>query len=127
MLANELIGTCEPDYLVYDTKIPIDTKTITLKSGAGVVARGTVIAFAADKPGIEGAPWTGAGSEVANCIICDDVDTGNDAGTSVVAHAYRSGHFARQALILGTGATELSQPAEKQLEDAGIYLSNVVR
>jgi hypothetical protein len=121
---RENIGKYEPDFLVYDTKIPIDTKTIQAQSGQGTLKRGTVIAVTASD--FTGAAWTGDGGQIADSILCDDVDTGDTGGSSVLAHAYRSGHFARQALIYGAAVTEISETGEKELRDAGIYLSNAV-
>lgn len=122
MKGNEKVGEFNPDNLIYDSKLSYDTKTISIPSGQGEVKRGTLIAFT--DPDAPGVIWTGAEGEVANCIICDDVDTGDTEGSTTVAHAYRTGHFTRQALILGED--ELTKKAEKQLEDAGIYLSNAV-
>lgn len=126
MLSNETMGTHVPDFLVYDSKLPMDTMTVTVKSGAGKLKRGTVLAFTAAAPYTEGAAWTGAADQVAGCVLCDDVDTGTETGGAVVAHAYRVGHLCRQALLFGDGATELTEAAEKQLADAGITLSNAV-
>lgn len=126
MRANETIGTHVPDFLVYDSKLPMDTMTVTLKSGAGILKRGTVIAFTADTPYTAGDAWAGATGQVAGCVLCDSVDTGAEAGSTVAAHAYRTGHLCRQALLFGTGVTELTEAAEKQLADAGIYLSDAV-
>lgn len=123
MKGNETIGKFKPDNLIYDPKMPIDTKTVELASGQGVIQRGSVIGLTA--PETEGALWSDATDEVADSIVCDDVDTGDATGDKVVVEAYRMGHFTRQELIVADGK-ELTKKAEKQLSDAGIYLSNAV-
>lgn len=125
--AMELYDKHEPDMLVYDTKETLDTKTVQLTAGQGTLARGTVIAFPAATPGVGGVAWTGADGQAADCVLCDDADTGASGATgSVVGHAYRTGHLCRQALLFGTGVTELTEAAEKQLRDGGIMLSDAV-
>lgn len=126
MKAYETVGEFTPDFLVYDTKFPVDTKTIPIASGVGVLARGSVIAVPATNPSAGYALWSGAEGETADCVLCDDIDTGDTTGSIVIAHAYRSGHLCRQALILGGSLGALTDAAEAQLRDAGIYLSNAV-
>jgi len=63
------------------------------------------------------------GSQEADCILADDVDTGDAGATEeVVAVAYRSGHFNRQALIFG--GTDTADIHEAKLRELGIFLSD---
>jgi len=59
------------------------------------------------------------GSQDADCILADDVDT----ATSVVAVAYTSGHFNRKALVFGTDTADMH---EAKLRELGIFLSDNV-
>ncbi len=58
------------------------------------------------------------GSQDADCILADDVDT----ATSVVAVAYTSGHFNRKALVFGGADT--ADMHEAKLRELGIFLSD---
>jgi len=60
------------------------------------------------------------GSQDADCILADDVDT----ATSVVAVAYTSGHFNRKALVFGGADT--ADMHEAKLRELGIFLSDNV-
>lgn len=126
MNVKEIVGTCTPDFLLYNNQPAPDVKTIQLASGQGVLERGTVIAFTEAAPASNGTAWTGAAGQVADCVLCDEADTGDTAGNEVVGGAYRVGHLTRQALKFGGAVTELTAAAEKQLRDAGILLSNAV-
>ena len=61
------------------------------------------------------------GSQEADCILADDVDTTEE---SVVAVAYTSGHFNRKALIFG--GTDTADMHEAKLRELGIFLSDKV-
>lgn len=60
------------------------------------------------------------GSENADCILADDVDTTE----SVVAVAYTSGHFNRKALVFG--GSDTADTHEARLRELGIFLSDNV-
>jgi len=62
------------------------------------------------------------GSEVADCILADDVDT--TAG-DVTAVAYRTGHFNRKALVFG--GSDTAEMHEQTLRTLGIFLSENVK
>ncbi|MBO8136795.1 MAG: head decoration protein [Desulfotomaculum sp.] len=59
------------------------------------------------------------GSQVAVCILAEEVDT---TGGDVTTEAYTSGHFNRQALIFGGDDTAANH--ETRLRELGIYLSD---
>lgn len=113
---------CPSDNLIYDNKMVLDVKTVKLESGQKVLERGTVISFS----DIDGNGKIYDGTDQPNCILCDDVDTGETAGQTVIGAAYRTGHFTRQALITGDD-TDLSAEHISELEKLGIYLSNMVQ
>jgi len=118
MRMDETIGKLEQDNLIFDTTHPIDVKSITLVGGKNFIKRGTLI-------NSNGEVWSGKSNEIADCILCDDIDTGTTGGSSMVVAAYRSGHFIRQSIIVAEGKT-LSPEAETQLRNNGIFLSNAV-
>lgn len=126
MNQKEQYGAYTPDFLVFSTNPPTDTKTVKLKGGQGVLERGTVIAFGKDAVGEAGLAWEDVTNQVADCVLCDDVDTGTDDTVQVTGHAYRVGHLSRQALKFGKTKTELTPEAEQQLQYTGILLSNTM-
>ena len=117
----ETVESFNYDDLIYDTKMPITTKGITLKTGQGILVRGTVL-------GIETATGQAVavnsaatdGSETADCILTDDIDT--SGATPVVYTGYASGRFNRKALVFG--GTDTAVNHEKQLRELGIYLKD---
>lgn len=108
------------DELIYDTKMPITTKGITLSIGQGVLVRGTVLgitdageAVAVDSTAVDG-------SQAADCILTDDIDT--DVAEPIVWTAYASGRFNRKVLVFG--GTDTAEDHEKTLRELGIYLKD---
>lgn len=108
------------DNLFADHLIDVLTKGVTLKAGQGVLKRGTVVgiitasdlAVPVDSTGIDG-------SELADCVLSDDVDT---AAGDVTAVAYSAGHLNRQALIFG--GTDTAADHETHLRELGIFLKD---
>lgn len=45
MRADQKIGACDADNLFIDGKFPVDAAGVTIASGEGVLARGTVVAM----------------------------------------------------------------------------------
>lgn len=45
MRADQKIGACDTDNLFIDGKFPVDAVGVTIASGEGVLARGTVVAM----------------------------------------------------------------------------------
>lgn len=109
------------DELIYDTKIPITTKGITLKTGQGVLARGTVLGIVtATGQAVAVDSAAADGSEVADCILTDDIDT--NVAEPVIYTGYASGRFNRQALLFG--GTDTADKHEQRLRELGIYLKD---
>ncbi|WP_438449407.1 head decoration protein [Gorillibacterium sp. sgz5001074] len=96
----------------------IHVKSVTLKSGQGVLKRGTVIGIiTATKKGVTVNKANADGSQTADSILTDDADT--TAG-DVVVTAYASGTFNRAALTFG--GTDTAADHETRLRELGIFL-----
>lgn len=59
----------------------------------------------------------------ANCVLCDDVDVGTAA--DVTALAYRTGHFARDKMVVAAEYT-MTAADEQALRESGILLSDAI-
>lgn len=123
-MANDLytkgFGAVEYDNLIAGTTHPIDVKSVVLKGGQGVLRRGTVLGIITDSGLAIPVDSTKAdGSEKADCILADDVDT--SAGDTV-ATAYISGLFNRKALIFG--GSDTADKHETRLRELGIFLKD---
>ena len=115
------IDSFVPDNLIVDGSVPILTKAVKLSAGQGILKRGTVlgkITVSGQYVVVNSANTDG--SENADCILADDVDT----ATSVVAVAYTSGHFNRKALVFG--GSDTADTHEARLRELGIFLSDNV-
>ncbi len=109
-----------PDNLIAGNEVPLLVKAVTLQAGQGVLKRGTVLGIIT-ATGLA-VPVNNAntdGSQIADCILADDVDT---TGGNVVAEAYISGYFNRKALIFGGDDT--ASDHEARLRELGIFLSD---
>jgi hypothetical protein len=126
-LYTKEFGSVGYDGLIAGTTHPIDYKSVTLKAGQGIVGRGTVLglitasglAVPVDSAAVDG-------SQTADSILTDAVDTGDDGATEdVVTVAYKSGGpFKRQALIFGGDDTAADH--EDRLREIGIYLTDTI-
>ena len=112
------IGETGIDNLIAKLFPPAETFGVTIPAGAGVLARGTVLALNGDAYAVLSAETTGK----ANCILADDVDASGDA--PVVAVAYRTGHFNIKALAVADGYT-LTVADKEELRKGGILLSEM--
>lgn len=95
-------------------------KAVTVKSGQGVLKRGTVLGIITT--GSKAAIVNSAnadGSQTADCILTDDVDT---TAADVVTTAYAAGTFNRKALVFG--GTDTASNHEKTLRQLGIFLKD---
>lgn len=127
-MMNENVGVMMPDNLVYDSKHPIDVKSVKIRSGQGLLKRGTVLSLSTGDEGDKNHVVLGTTAEVdeiltADAVLCDDIDTGSVVGTTVFATAYRSGHFSRNSLLV-KDAYSLTQDDETELRNGGIFLSH---
>lgn len=134
---DETIGAVGYDGLIVDNIPVADVFTVTIRKEAGAETtykRGTVLALSASGAGADGKMVilgtdphkTGDNTDEvleANCVLSDDTDVGTTA--DVTALAYRTGHFARNKLIVKTGYT-MSATDEENLRKGGILLSGAL-
>ena len=116
---NETIGTIGFDNLFVGNIPEADVVTVKLAS-AGVVKRGTVLS---GTPGGEDFAVLSAAASASKAlfVLAEDCDTAEDA----VGIAYRTGHFNRNALIVGAGYT-LTAADEETLRKSGILLADAL-
>jgi len=120
-LFNGNFGSTTPDNLFADTTHPVDVKGVILKSGQGVLARGTVLGIiSATGKAVAVDSSKSDGSEKADCILTDTVDT---SASDAVSSAYSSGSFNRKALVFG--GTDTATKHETKLRELGIFLKDV--
>ena len=116
---NESLGTVGYDKLFVENIPEADVVTVKLAT-AGVVKRGTVVS---GTPG--GADFAvlaaAASTSKALYVLAEDCDTTVDA----VGIAYRTGHFNRNALIVGASYT-LTAADEEVLRKSGILLADAI-
>ncbi|MGJ0848268.1 head decoration protein [Tissierella praeacuta] len=114
------IGSVNYDNLFAGTNVPVLTKSVTLKSGQGVLKRGTVLGIVTNTGlAVPVDSSNTDGSEKADCILTDNIDTGNE---DIVITAYSSGLFNRNALIFG--GTDKAEKHETRLRELGIFLKD---
>jgi len=120
-LVNNDYGSTTADNLIAGITHPLDTKSIIVASGQGVLKRGTVIGIITASKKAKKADSTSAdGSQSANCILTDDIDT---TSGDVTTSAYSSGLFNRDALVFGGADTAANHEATLRLN--GIFLKDV--
>lgn len=108
------------DELIFDDKIPFVTKSVKLKQGQGVLQRGTVLGIVtATGEAVVVDSASTDGSQEADCILADTIDT-TDGAVGYVAYA--SGRFNRKALIVG--GADSAEDHESRLRELGIYLKD---
>lgn len=106
-----LIGGCNP---------VLFTKNVTIASGAGKLARGTVLGVVtASKKYVTVNSANTDGSQTAKAILAYPVDA---TSADVVATVYWSGPFNREKLIFG--GTDTADQHEDDLRDVGILLTS---
>ena len=128
----EKTGKFTPDSLIISDGFPILKEGIGLKSGQGVLNRGSLIMKCADGVGyIAGTTATASTGEAENAemkvfgILTDDTDTGSDAtAANIPAVCYQTGVFNRAAVIVsGEGATVNNY--EDDMKAVSLFLRNV--
>ena len=116
---NETLGTIGTDNLFVESIPVADVVTVKL-AAAGVVKRGTVLS---GTPGGANFAALAAAASANNAlyVLAEDCDTAADA----VGIAYRTGHFNRNALIVGDSYT-LTAADEEILRKSGILLADAL-
>lgn len=119
---DENLGAVEYDGLIVSNNPVKDVVSISVEAGSGLLKRGTIVTGTS---GSEMSPVSAA-IVVGNSsyILADDVDASGSA--AVTATAYRTGHFARNKLIVAEGYT-LTAADEEILRKSGILLSDAIR
>jgi len=109
-------GVFTPDRLVIG---PYRARKATIKSGAGVLARGTLLGqVTADRKLIKSLSAASDGSQAVDSILAEDVDA---TSADVEAVIFIAGEFDVDAVTFGTGHTFAS--ADRELRKLGIFLS----
>lgn len=124
---DENLGSVSFDNLINQNTPEADVFTVPLRAGQGIVTRGTVLALSSGDNAMVILGTTVGTNETltANCILAQDVDTGEGTGDPVNALAYRTGHFNRNKLTVKTGHT-LTKVDEENLRKGGILLDDAV-
>lgn len=118
----QVVGNSKVDNLFNDINVSVTEKSVKIKKSATPLLRGTVLGVITTTGYAQAVDSTKTdGSEVADCILAQDVDA--SAG-DVFAVAYAKGQFNRQALIFG--GTDDSTKHEAKLRELGIYLKDNV-
>ena len=116
------IGSTAPDNLVIGANVPILVKGLTIVTGQGVLARGSVLGvITTGGKGKLVAKASVDGSQTAKFILADDVDT---TAADIVAQVYQSGSFNRKALIFAADNTAADH--EDSLRRYGIFLNDSI-
>lgn len=118
---DEILGAVEYDGLIVDNKPVADVVSISLASSQGELLRGSVVT--GTPGGSLSLAKAALDAENATYILADDTDTGT--GEAVSAVAYRTGHFARGKLVLGSEYA-LTAADEEILRTEGILLSDAL-
>lgn len=118
---NNDVGSFAPDLLLAGDH-PIRTRGVTISSGQGVLARGTLLGIiTVGGNAILSLAAATDGSEVPTCILGEDVDA---TSAAVNAFAYVAGDFNENQMTFGTGHT--ADSVRDGLRERSIYLHNPV-
>ena len=115
---NEKIGECKADNLIANLNVKQIIHSATIKSGAGELARGTLLGLGADGKAVKFGTAEGL---TAFGILCDAVDA---KSADAVAEVFVAGVFNKNALVL---EGELSADDIQALRNGGIFLENSVQ
>lgn len=110
---REVAGTFEADNLIVNNDFRIQTSGVSLKSGQGVLKRGSVLGKDTDGKYVLADK---SKSVVATCILADDTDTTEEVNAVV----YITGAFNSNKLIFG--GTDTVEMHSDTLSSKGIYL-----
>jgi len=114
---DENLGTVSPDNLIAGVSPAAEVSHMKVKSGQGVLERGTLLA--ASTPGRETTATGTTGK--ANAVLAETIDTAEET----VAVVYRTGHFNANSLIVDDGY-EITAEDKEALRSVGILISDAV-
>ena len=129
--AYERIEASKHDGLIVDINPPADVMAVKIRkeaSAAATLKRGTVLALSTGTAGdgeyvILGTAAKENETLKANCILAEDVEVGTESAATALA--YRTGHFAKDKLIVVSSAS--FDGADKEaLRDVGILVSDAM-
>jgi hypothetical protein len=104
-LFNDNVGSTTPDKLFADVLHPVDIKSVTLKSGQGIIARGTVLGIT-DQSLVLGAITPGGANVGNGTVSAASLGTGAKLGTytlTCITAASNGGTFS----VAGPGGSSL--------------------
>ena len=114
---DENLGTVSPDNLIAGAFPAAEVSHMAVKSGQGVLERGTLLAV-----GESGLEKIAAGTTgKANAVLAEKIDTAEET----VAVVYRTGHFNKNSLIVSDGYA-ITAADKEALRVAGILISDAV-
>jgi hypothetical protein len=112
------LGSYTPDNLIAGTAVPIVLAGVTVASGQGELARGSVLGIITDGSKANLVVSTATdGSQTAKYILAEDIDA---TSADVIAQCYSSGEFNSAALVFG--GTDTASDHADSLRQYGIYL-----
>ena len=129
--AYEKIETNKIDGLIVDINPPADVMAVKIRkeaSAAATLKRGTVLALSMGTAGdgeyvILGTAAKENETLKANCILAEDVEVGTESAATALA--YRTGHFAKDKLIVAS-EKNFSATDKEDLRDVGILISDAM-
>lgn len=129
--AYERIEASKHDGLIVDINPPADVMAVKIRketSAAATLKRGTVLALSTGTAGdgeyvILGTATASNEVLTANCILAEDVEVGTAAAATALA--YRTGHFAKDKLIVASSAS-FGAADKEALRDVGILVSDAM-
>ena len=115
---DENLGAVGFDNLINGVNPPAEVFHVEVAGGQGLLKRGTLLV------GNDGKVIADGESDCkAPAILAEDTDTG-EAGGTVTAIAYRTGHFNANSLIVGEGFNV--NETKEALRGVGILISDAV-
>lgn len=118
---TSVLATNQPDKLIAGADIPVLVQGVTIKTGQGILVRGSVIGIiTATNKGLLCDADAADGSKAAKFILAEDsIDT---TAADVVATCYKTGVFNRDALEFGANGAPATLDAD--LRAVGIHLAD---
>lgn len=129
--AYEKIDIPKSDGLIVDINPPANVMAVKIRkeaSEATDLKRGTVLALSTGTAGdgeyvILGTAAKENETLTANCILAENVEVGTE--NAAVALAYRTGHFAKDKLIVAS-SQNFTAADKEALRDVGILISDAM-
>jgi hypothetical protein len=125
----EDIGAISQDNLIAGPRFPVQHKGVSLAAGQGLLKRGTVLAIMSDGSAVmvdsahtvEVEEADVPDRDKPDCILAENIDTGDADGSPIDAVAYSAGYFIRGSLIFG--GSDTWQTHELEMRKLNMHLS----